>query len=279
MLDVDVGGIFRVMAFIKWWFSLFTRGGVTSTVICCCEWLESFEWDAPCCRCWCSNVLIGDRLMGDDGAGEWDLGRLSIITLAPPWEPFEFGFRCDSDAFERSDVVDGLSSRCSGDTDRFRRTEISCWELLLELAPIWWCSGGVGGVEEGGGVAEAIDEAEEDCCWLDCKCAPDWFPWFAASHIFGDMGAIKSGDDVLVSANDSPSLLQRESTLRRLSFKSWKRLILSSSLYGPRLKVIIPVGETKKKEMSSLCVNWLAMTQCNRWNYSSSQFPFRFGFP
>lgn len=63
----------------------------------------------------------------------------------------------------------------------------------------------------------------------------------SSSHIFGERGANKSGDDVLVSAIDSPSLLHLESIFLRFNFRSWKRLILSSSLYGPRLSVIIPV--------------------------------------
>lgn len=40
------------------------------------------------------------------------------------------------------------------------------------------------------------------------------------SHILGDMGAKRSGDEVEVSATDSPSLLHLESILRRFSFRS-----------------------------------------------------------
>lgn len=40
------------------------------------------------------------------------------------------------------------------------------------------------------------------------------------SDILGDVGLTISGDDVLVSATDSPSLLQRESTFLRFNFKS-----------------------------------------------------------
>lgn len=40
------------------------------------------------------------------------------------------------------------------------------------------------------------------------------------SHIFGESGVNRSGDEVLVSASDSPSLLHRESTFLRFSFKS-----------------------------------------------------------
>lgn len=45
-----------------------------------------------------------------------------------------------------------------------------------------------------------------------------------------------------------PSLLQRESTFLLLSFRSWKRLILSSS-HGVRVRVIIP-------ERENYCKNW-----------------------
>jgi len=38
----------------------------------------------------------------------------------------------------------------------------------------------------------------------------------------------QSGDELVASTKLSPSLLQRESTLRRLSFKSWNKLILPS---------------------------------------------------
>lgn len=68
------------------------------------------------------------------------------------------------------------------------------------------------------------------------------------SHIFGDNGVRRSGDEVLVSASDSPSLLHLESTFLRFNLRSWKRLILSSSLYGPRLSVIIPDSERKNRE-------------------------------
>lgn len=62
-----------------------------------------------------------------------------------------------------------------------------------------------------------------------------------ASAMRGD-GGPGSGDDVLVSAADSPSLLHRESTFRLLSLRSWNRLMLSRS-HGPRLSVIIPMVE------------------------------------
>lgn len=42
-------------------------------------------------------------------------------------------------------------------------------------------------------------------------------PW---SHILGDIGANRSGDEVLVSATDSPSLLHLESIFLRFSFRS-----------------------------------------------------------
>lgn len=42
----------------------------------------------------------------------------------------------------------------------------------------------------------------------------------AVSHIFGDSGAKRSGDEVEVSATDSPSLLHLESIFRRFSFRS-----------------------------------------------------------
>lgn len=96
--------------------------------------------------------------------------------------------------------------------------------------------------------------------------------FMAFSECFGDAGITRSGDDVLVSATDSPrtgqshclkanaimaaypklkaanpfrilrllpSLLHLESTFLLFSFRSWKRLILSSS-HGVRVRVIIP---------------------------------------
>lgn len=70
-----------------------------------------------------------------------------------------------------------------------------------------------------------------------------------ASAMRGE-GGPGSGDDVLVSAADSPSLLHRESTFRLFSFRSWKRLMLSRS-HGPRLSVIIPIVEVM---LCSRCV-------------------------
>lgn len=50
--------------------------------------------------------------------------------------------------------------------------------------------------------------------------APSDAPAEPLSQSFGDMGASRSGDEVDVSAMDSPSLLHRESILRRLSLRS-----------------------------------------------------------
>lgn len=97
-------------------------------------------------------------------------------------------------------------------------------------------------------------------CWCCCGCGWDWddddVPW---SHIFGEIGAIRSGDDAFVSANDSPSLLHLESTFLLFNFRSWNRLILSSSLYGPRLSVIIPIvgahNEDEKKRRNRIIIS------------------------
>lgn len=85
-----------------------------------------------------------------------------------------------------------------------------------------------------------------------------------ASAIRGD-GGPGSGDDVLVSAADSPSLLHRESTFRLLSLRSWNRLMLSRS-HGPRLSVIIPIVEV-------IVCSWLACVEASNASSGPSLSP------
>lgn len=60
---------------------------------------------------------------------------------------------------------------------------------------------------------------EESAPPLPCVPPPP-APAPPVSHIFGDIGASRSGEEVEVSATDSPSLLHLESIFRRFSFRS-----------------------------------------------------------
>lgn len=162
---------------VAWWFSVFIRDGVTSTVTWCCG------------VCVCD---VGGLGLSAGGGGESRSVFTERMTLG--LGPLLATIVDDVAAWVSSVITESGLERVVVSLDSAAPTV-----LLLDAASALVGGVGVLGAEVGAAAGTCVAEL---------------------SHILGEIGASKSGDDVLVSAMDSPSLLHLESTFLLFNLRS-----------------------------------------------------------